>query len=168
MWGGVARHPRSQSRKSDVIQSIRRGAWDADALLAACWKSIDTPVRARLSARRRSPAASSRVAEGMGAASGDGEDDPRLQRVLAAACLEDDLAHLPDGLDTIVAERAPACCRGHMRRAEPDDDIGYTLIALMLLERHGDAFDVADVARPRPRGRESKKNDIAARDESRR
>jgi len=39
------------------------------------------------------------------------------------------------------------CCRGHMRRAEPDDDINYTVLALMLLERHGTALTTEDVAR---------------------
>jgi ADP-ribosylglycohydrolase len=32
-------------------------------------------------------------------------------------------------------------------RAEPDDDINYTVLALLLLERKGLAFDTADVAR---------------------
>lgn len=40
-----------------------------------------------------------------------------------------------------------ACCRGQIARAEPDDDINYTVLALMLLEEHGAGFDVADVAR---------------------
>jgi len=40
-----------------------------------------------------------------------------------------------------------ACCRGRIVRAEPDDDINYTVLALLLLEEHGDGFDTADVAR---------------------
>jgi ADP-ribosylglycohydrolase len=40
-----------------------------------------------------------------------------------------------------------ACCRGHISRAEPDDDINYTVLALTLLEERGAGFDVADVAR---------------------
>jgi hypothetical protein len=39
------------------------------------------------------------------------------------------------------------CCRGHIRRAEPDDDINYTVLALMLLENHGVALTTEDVAR---------------------
>lgn len=39
------------------------------------------------------------------------------------------------------------CCRGHIRRAEPDDDIDYTVLALQLLENKGIEFDTADVAR---------------------
>ena len=39
------------------------------------------------------------------------------------------------------------CCRGHIRRAEPDDDINYTVLALMLLEDHGDRLTTEDVAR---------------------
>ncbi len=48
---------------------------------------------------------------------------------------------------TIVAARGGRCCRGYMNRAEPDDDIDYTLLALMLMEEHATAFDTADVAR---------------------
>ncbi len=40
-----------------------------------------------------------------------------------------------------------ACCRGHIERAEPDDDINYTVLALLLLEERGAAFETADVAR---------------------
>lgn len=39
------------------------------------------------------------------------------------------------------------CCRGHIVRAEPDDDINYTVIALMVLEARGGAFTTEDVAR---------------------
>jgi hypothetical protein len=55
-----------------------------------------------------------------------------------------------------------ACCLGRIERAEPDDDIDYTLLALALLEEHGPGFGTEDVARhgcgycPRePRGRRS-------------
>ncbi|HEY6600070.1 MAG TPA: ADP-ribosylglycohydrolase family protein [Pseudomonadales bacterium] len=39
------------------------------------------------------------------------------------------------------------CCRGHIVRSEPDDDINYSALALLLLERHGASFTTADVAR---------------------
>ena len=48
---------------------------------------------------------------------------------------------------TVVARLGRACCRGHMVRAEPDDDINYTMLALLLLEDLGVAFETADVAR---------------------
>ena len=48
---------------------------------------------------------------------------------------------------SLVDELARACCRGHITRAEPDDDINYTVLALLLLEEHGAEFDTADVAR---------------------
>lgn len=48
---------------------------------------------------------------------------------------------------TLVDRLGRACCRGHMVRAEPDDDINYTVLALLLLEDKGAAFDTADVAR---------------------
>ncbi len=40
-----------------------------------------------------------------------------------------------------------ACCRGHQTRAEPDDDINYTVLSLWLLEKHGAALSTVDVAR---------------------
>lgn len=40
-----------------------------------------------------------------------------------------------------------ACCLGQIRRAEPDDDIDYTLLALLLLEEHGARLSTEDVAR---------------------
>ena len=48
---------------------------------------------------------------------------------------------------SLVDELGRACCRGHIVRAEPDDDINYTVLALMVLEEKGLAFDTADVAR---------------------
>ena len=48
---------------------------------------------------------------------------------------------------TLVDQLERACCRGHLLRAEPDDDINYTVLALLLLEDKGDTFDTADVAR---------------------
>ena len=38
-------------------------------------------------------------------------------------------------------------CQGFLQRSEPDDDITYTVLALMLLEAHGQALTTADVAR---------------------
>ena len=40
-----------------------------------------------------------------------------------------------------------ASCRGQMVRSEPDDDINYTVLALMLMEDHGLALETAHVAR---------------------
>ncbi len=48
---------------------------------------------------------------------------------------------------SIVDRLGRACCRGHILRAEPDDDINYTVLALTLLEECGAGFDVTDVAR---------------------
>lgn len=48
---------------------------------------------------------------------------------------------------SIVAELGEHCCRGNIERAEPDDDINYTLLALILLEDQGIEFTTADVAR---------------------
>jgi len=51
-----------------------------------------------------------------------------------------------DGRDPWV-EPLAACCRGRIVRSEPDDDIQYTVLALMMLERWGAALTTRDVAR---------------------
>jgi hypothetical protein len=48
---------------------------------------------------------------------------------------------------TLVERFGRACCRGQLVRAEPDDDINYTVLALLLLEEKGITFDTIDVAR---------------------
>ena len=48
---------------------------------------------------------------------------------------------------TIVDRLGRDCCRGNIVRAEPDDDIDYTLLALILMEDKGVEFEVTDVAR---------------------
>ncbi len=55
--------------------------------------------------------------------------------------------YIPAVEGSLVASRWRSCCRGVITRFEPDDDINYTVTALLLLEAHGTAFDVADVAR---------------------
>jgi ADP-ribosylglycohydrolase len=47
-----------------------------------------------------------------------------------------------DGADVFEAS-----CRGRMHRSEPDDDINYSVLALMMLEQHGAALETVDVAR---------------------
>jgi ADP-ribosylglycohydrolase len=56
-----------------------------------------------------------------------------------------DYVPLLAGYPTVDRERA--CCRGHIERAEPDDDVDYTLLALLLLEEHGAGLRTEDVAR---------------------
>ena len=48
---------------------------------------------------------------------------------------------------TVVDQLGRACCRELISRAEPDDDINYTLLALLLLEEKGINFTTTDVAR---------------------
>jgi ADP-ribosylglycohydrolase len=48
---------------------------------------------------------------------------------------------------SLVDQLGRRCCRGHITRAEPDDDINYTVLALLLLEDKSIGFDTADVAR---------------------
>jgi len=55
--------------------------------------------------------------------------------------------YVPFVAGTSIPADARACCRGNVARGEPDDDIDYSLMALMLLEKHGADFDIADVAR---------------------
>jgi ADP-ribosylglycohydrolase len=58
--------------------------------------------------------------------------------------LRDYVPYLPDAEGARVQR---ASCRDHMERAEPDDDINYSVLALWLLERHGRELSTADVAR---------------------
>lgn len=48
---------------------------------------------------------------------------------------------------TVVEETGKSSCAGHFVRAVPDDDINYTVLALLLLETFGPEFTTADVAR---------------------
>ncbi|MFI5398123.1 MAG: ADP-ribosylglycohydrolase family protein [Candidatus Binatia bacterium] len=48
---------------------------------------------------------------------------------------------------TIVDQLGRASCRGFIERSEPDDDLNYTVVALLLLEEHGVALRTVDVAR---------------------
>ncbi|MEM9622328.1 MAG: ADP-ribosylglycohydrolase family protein [Pseudomonadota bacterium] len=40
-----------------------------------------------------------------------------------------------------------ACCRDYLTRSEPDDDINYSVLSLLMLEQHGRALSTVDVAR---------------------
>lgn len=40
-----------------------------------------------------------------------------------------------------------ASCKGHMQRSEPDDDINYSFLSLLMLEKHGAELATVDVAR---------------------
>jgi ADP-ribosylglycohydrolase len=48
---------------------------------------------------------------------------------------------------TVVDRLGRPCCRGQLSRAEADDDINYTVLALTLLEEKGASFQTVDVAR---------------------
>lgn len=75
----------------------------------------------------------------------EGPDGVRSYLREAAAVPLRDYVPLLEGAPLTAAERA--CCRGHIVQAEPDDDIDYTLLALMLLEEHGSGLRTEDVAR---------------------
>ena len=55
--------------------------------------------------------------------------------------------YVPAVEGSLVERRAKNCCAGHIERAESDDDINYTLLALLLLEQHGSTLATEDVAR---------------------
>jgi len=55
--------------------------------------------------------------------------------------------YVPFLAGTLIERTSKSCCHGHIRRAEPDDDINYTVLALLLLENHGLALTTEDVAR---------------------
>ena len=48
---------------------------------------------------------------------------------------------------TVVARHFPQSCQGNFDASEPDDDINYSVLALLLLEEHGVELTTADVAR---------------------
>lgn len=70
-----------------------------------------------------------------------------LSDYLSAAGAAELRDYVPLVPNTLVAELFPETCRGHLAFAIPDDDINYTVLALMLIEQHGLEFDTADVAR---------------------
>lgn len=70
-----------------------------------------------------------------------------LSDYLAAAGATELRDYVPLVPDTLVAELFPETCRGNLAYAIPDDDINYTVLALMLVEQHGLDFNTADVAR---------------------
>ena len=54
--------------------------------------------------------------------------------------------YVPDaGTDPMISSQS-ACCLGHITRSEPDDDINYAVLALMMLEQHGKALTTTQVA----------------------
>ena len=61
-----------------------------------------------------------------------------------AAELRDYVPLVPD---TPVASLFPETCRGRLEVAIPDDDINYTVLALMLIEHYGLDFSTEDVGR---------------------
>jgi hypothetical protein len=55
--------------------------------------------------------------------------------------------YVPLVRDTLVERSGARSCRGEISRREPDDDINYTVLALILLERHGLDVPTEKVAR---------------------
>lgn len=70
-----------------------------------------------------------------------------LQAYLEAARALPLRDYVPLIAPSIVERLGHNCCRGNFERAEPDDDINYTVIALMLLESKGSELETSDVAR---------------------
>lgn len=55
--------------------------------------------------------------------------------------------YIPHIEGTIVDFVGRESCKENLTRSEPDDDIMYSVLALMMLEEHGAELDTADVAR---------------------
>ena len=55
--------------------------------------------------------------------------------------------YVPLVAGTDVARDFPGACKGRFDRSEPDDDINYSVLALLMLEAHGASLCTADVAR---------------------
>ena len=58
--------------------------------------------------------------------------------------LRDYIPHDPEHASDLLFT---PCCQGNMQRSEADDDINYSVLALMLLEAHGADLSTEDVAR---------------------
>jgi ATP-binding cassette, subfamily B, multidrug efflux pump len=84
--------------------------------------------------------------EAGGDAGGDDADDPRLSEVLAAACLEDDVRQLPQGLLTVVGERGVMLSGGQRQRASLARAL-YRARPLLLLDDVLSAVDQGTEAR---------------------
>jgi len=77
------------------------------------------------------------MSEGHGALSG----------YLSDAGVDELRDYVPLVPDTAVARLFPEACRGQITSAIPDDDINYTVLSLMLIEKYGLDFTTADVGR---------------------
>ncbi len=74
------------------------------------------------------------------------DDDPRLREVLEAACLEEDVRQLPDGLATVVGERGVMLSGGQRQRASLARAL-YRARPLLLLDDVLSAVDQGTEAR---------------------
>ncbi|MEM9452713.1 MAG: ABC transporter ATP-binding protein [Myxococcota bacterium] len=74
------------------------------------------------------------------------DDDARLREVLAAACLEEDVRQLPDGLATVVGERGVMLSGGQRQRASLARAL-YRMRPLLLLDDVLSAVDQGTEAR---------------------
>lgn len=81
-----------------------------------------------------------------GTGTGEGDDDARLSAVLAAACLEEDVRQLPDGLATVVGERGVMLSGGQRQRASLARAL-YRMRPLLLLDDVLSAVDQGTEAR---------------------
>ncbi len=54
--------------------------------------------------------------------------------------------YVPLGDEPLVGLLGSGSCKDYITRSEPDDDINYTVLALMMLEKHGPELCTADVA----------------------
>ena len=61
--------------------------------------------------------------------------------------LRDYVPFLEGHADAALVDWSKGACRDHLTRAVPDDDINYTVLALLLLEEHGADLRTIDVAR---------------------
>ena len=55
--------------------------------------------------------------------------------------------YIPLAAESVPETLFKPCCRGQMHMSLADDDINYSVLALMMLERHGDQLTTTDVAR---------------------
>ena len=70
-----------------------------------------------------------------------------LGAYLAEAGVDELRDYVPAVPGTLIADMLSKTCRGHITCAVPDDDINYTVLALLLVEQRGLDLTVEDVGR---------------------
>ncbi len=101
----------------DIVEAGLAEVREAMAVVPQAPFLFSSRLRDNITLQEANPRARSKVAATAGVEPVRDEPDPRLDAVLASACLNDDIAQLAQGLDTIVGERGVMLSGGQRQRA---------------------------------------------------